>query len=142
MRAYFIIDSMTNFLVTILGLNKKHVILSFWFNHQFFVVFSWKMKLILYKWKLNKKKLSNKILTKCQSKDNFKSLYNQKQLRKKIFLFLSQKISMITNNSYTPIRKIKKTSYDTTNKDDYDVNLRTSLNVQRKNPVIPNIIQM
>jgi hypothetical protein len=49
---------------------------------------------------------------------------------------------MITNNSYTPIRKIKKTSYDTTNKDDYDINLRTSLNVQRKNPIIPNIIQM
>jgi hypothetical protein len=49
---------------------------------------------------------------------------------------------MISNNSYTPIRKIKKSSYDTSNKDDYDVNLRTSLNVQRKNPVIPNIVQM
>ena len=49
---------------------------------------------------------------------------------------------MFSNNSYTPIRKIKKSSYDTSNKDDYDVNLRTSLNVQRKNPVIPNIVQM
>ena len=49
---------------------------------------------------------------------------------------------MIPNNSYTPIRKIKKSSYDTSNKDDYDVNLRTSLNVQRKNPIVPNIVQM
>ena len=49
---------------------------------------------------------------------------------------------MIPNNSYTPIRKIKKSTYDTSNKDDYDVNLRTSLNVQRKNPMIPNIVQM
>jgi hypothetical protein len=49
---------------------------------------------------------------------------------------------MIPNNSYTPIRKIKKSTYDPSNKDDYDVNLRTSLNVQRKNPVIPNIVQM
>lgn len=49
---------------------------------------------------------------------------------------------MISNNSYTPIRKIKKSTYDASNKDDYDVNLRTSLNVQRKNPVIPNIAQM
>ena len=49
---------------------------------------------------------------------------------------------MMSNNSYTPIRKIKKSSYDTSNKDDYDVNLRTSLNVQRKNPIIPNIVQM
>ena len=49
---------------------------------------------------------------------------------------------MIANDSYTPIRKIKKPSYDTSNKDDYDVNLRTSLNVERKNPALTNIIQM
>lgn len=49
---------------------------------------------------------------------------------------------MISNNSYTPIRRIKKPSYDTSNKDDYDINLRTSLNVPRKNPVIPNLAQM
>ena len=49
---------------------------------------------------------------------------------------------MFSNNSYTPIRKINKPSYDTTNKDDYDVNLRTSLNVQRKNQIVPNVVQM
>jgi hypothetical protein len=49
---------------------------------------------------------------------------------------------MISNNSYTPIRKIKKAPLDATNKDDYDVNLRTSLNVQRKNGVIPSLVQI
>jgi hypothetical protein len=49
---------------------------------------------------------------------------------------------MITNNSYTPIRKIKKAPFDTVNKDDYDVNLRTSLNVQRKNGIPPNLVQI
>ncbi len=49
---------------------------------------------------------------------------------------------MIANDSYIPIRKIKKTTFDTTNKDDYDVNLRTSLNVQKKGPIALNLIQM
>ena len=52
---------------------------------------------------------------------------------------------MIANNSYTPIRRVKKAPYDTVakdNKDDYEVNLRTSLNVQRKNAIIPNIVQI
>lgn len=49
---------------------------------------------------------------------------------------------MNLNDSYTPIRKLKKPAYQTPNKDDYDVNLRTSLNVQRKNPILPNTVQM
>lgn len=40
---------------------------------------------------------------------------------------------MNTNDSYSPVRKLKKSSYQTPNKDDYDLNLRTSLNVQKKN---------
>jgi len=49
---------------------------------------------------------------------------------------------MIPNNSYTPIRKIKKAPYETANKDDYDVSLRTSLNVKNKNAMIPNLVQI
>lgn len=52
---------------------------------------------------------------------------------------------MIANSSYTPIRKVKKAPYETVtkdNKDDYDVNLRTSLNVQKKNVIIPNLVQI
>lgn len=40
---------------------------------------------------------------------------------------------MNANYSYAPIRRIKKPSYDTGNKDDYDLNLRKSLSIQKRN---------
>lgn len=49
---------------------------------------------------------------------------------------------MNTSDLYTPVRKLKKPTSDPTNKDDYDVNLRTSLNVQRKNQILPNTVQI
>lgn len=63
-------------------------------------------------------------------------------LGSKIFLLERSITIMNTNDSYTPVRKLKKPSYETSNKDDYDVNLRTSLNVQRKNQIMPNTVQM
>lgn len=49
---------------------------------------------------------------------------------------------MIMNDFSTPVKKIKKLSYDISNKDDYDINLRTSMNVPRKNSMANNSIQM
>ena len=39
-----------------------------------------------------------------------------------------------------PIRRIKKTPLDTINKDDYDVNLRSSLNSNKKNSILTSSI--
>lgn len=39
-----------------------------------------------------------------------------------------------------PIRKIKKTTLDPTNKDDYDVNLRSSLSSNKKNSIMASSI--
>ena len=49
---------------------------------------------------------------------------------------------MIQNSSFTPIRRIKRNPFDSTNKDDYDINLRTSLNSNKKNNPNLNVVSI
>lgn len=49
---------------------------------------------------------------------------------------------MIQDNLYTPIKRTKKTLHDQSNKDDYDINLRTSINSNKKNIIMSSIIPL
>jgi hypothetical protein len=49
---------------------------------------------------------------------------------------------MIQYDSFSPPKKTRRNIFQTTNKDDYEVNLRSSLDAQRKNEVNYGLIAM
>lgn len=50
--------------------------------------------------------------------------------------------NMIQYDSFSPPKKTRRNIFQTTNKDDYEVNLRSSLDAQRKNEVNYGLIAM